>query len=251
MERIQLLVVEDDFFVAEEIQASVETLGFSVSARVDNGKDAIQEVIKNKPDLAIMDIRIKGEIDGIETAAQLGRDYGIPIIYLTDQSDEETYGRARSTSPHAFLTKPVTPVTLQRSIELAITQVYKDQKVKERQAEDLKTGKVLNKHYMLKNKDGLHAILLEKIDCLEADQQYCTLYTENKKFVISRSMGKIIESLHRSEYGKHHLIRISKSHCVNLEKITLIKDNKVTLDKQTFSIGAGYRKLLFQYIQTV
>ncbi len=252
MSSIQLLIVEDDFFVAEDIQNSIEALGFEVSARVDNGKAAIQEVIKNPPDLAIMDIRIKGEMDGIETASQLARDYGIPIIYLTDQSDQETYERAKTTSPHAFLAKPFTPIALQRSIELAITQVYKDQKLKEREQEDLKTGKVLNKHYMLKDRDGLHAINLKEIKYLLADKQYCYLYAGDKKWHISRPMGKVLESLHRADYCQNNILRISKSTCVNLEKISQITGNQVLVENESFSIGKeGYYDALYRHIETI
>jgi len=250
MSSIQILIVEDDFLVAEEIQSSVETLGFEVSARVDNGKDAIQEVINNKPDLAIMDIRIKGEMDGIETAAQLGRDYGIPIIYMTDQTDSATYEKAKSTSPHAFLAKPVTAIALQRSIELAIVQVYKEQKENQKER-NLERGAVLNKHYMLKDKDGLHAINLEEITYLEADQQYCTLFTKDDNWYISRSMGKVLESLHQAEFCRSNLIRISKSHCVNLRHISRVKGNQVSVMGKEFSFGDKYRELLFQHIQTV
>ncbi len=250
MVRIQLLVVEDDFFVAEEIQASVETLGFSVSARVDNGKDAIHEVIKNKPDLAIMDIRIKGEIDGIETAAQLGRDYGIPIIYLTDQSDEETYGRAKSTSPHAFLQKPVTPVTLQRSIELAIVQVYKDQKEREKE-QTLEGGTVFNKHYMLKNEKELHAIELASIIRIKADGSYCELKTDQKSWTITRPMATVIKSLNYSDYCRENLVKISRSVAVNLSRVSKISGNKVTVGEESFPFGETYRSLLFERIQLV
>ncbi|MBL4710062.1 MAG: response regulator [Flavobacteriales bacterium] len=251
MSSIQILVVEDDFLVAQVIQENIELLGFEVSGWVDNGKDAIQEVVNNKPDLAIMDFLIKGEIDGIETASQLARDYDIPIIYLTDQSDKETYDRAKSTSPHAFLAKPITPLTLQRSIELAITQVYKDQKLKQREADDLETGKVLNKHYMLKDREGLHAISLQEILYLEADKQYCHLTAGNKIWHISRAMGNVLESLHRAAYGKDHIIRISKSTCVNLDKIDKIQGNQVTIGGKEFSFGEKYRELLFQHIQTI
>lgn len=250
MASIQLLIVEDNFFVAEEIQASIETLGFSVSARVDNGKDAIQEVMNNKPDLAVMDIRIKGEMDGIETAAQLGRDYGIPIIYMTDQSDKETYEKAKATAPHAFLQKPVTPVTLQRSIELAIVQVYKEQKEQEKE-QTLEGGTVLNKHYMLKNEKELHAIELESIIRIKASGAYCELKTDQKKWTIARPMAAVIKSLNRSDYCKENLIKISRSVAVNLSKVSKISGNKVAVGEESFPFGETYRKLLFEKIQLV
>jgi DNA-binding LytR/AlgR family response regulator len=249
MPAIQLLIVEDDFLISEEIKSCVLALGFEVSSIVDNGKDAIQEVLKSKPDLAIMDIRIKGELDGIETAGQLAKDFDIPIIYLTDQQDKATFERAKSTKPHAFLSKPFTNLSLQRSIELAIVQDYKDQK--SNQSNSLNSGAILNKHFMLKNKDGLHSITLEDITYLKADQQYCYLFTRDNEWHISRAMVKIIESLHQAEYCKNNLIRISKSHCINLQKISKISGNKVTVESQDFTFGEKYRELLYEHIQTI
>lgn len=252
MSNFQILVVEDDFLVAEEIQSNIEELGYEVMARVDNGKDAIQEVITNKADLAIMDIRIKGEMDGIETAAQLAKDHGVPIIYLTDQSDQETFERAKTTSPHAFLSKPFTAVDLQRSIQLAITQVYEEQKAKEKSQDDLDAGKIFKKHYMLKDRDGLHTIVFRDIIYLIADKQYCYLHTEDKNWHISRPMGKVLESLHQADYCKNNIIRINKSNCINLEKITKISGNKVSLSQHTFPIGKdGYHTALFEHIETI
>ena len=250
MSSIKLLIVEDDFFVAEEIQASIEILGFTVSARVDNGKDAIKEVMDNKPDLAIMDIRIKGEMDGIETASQLAKDHGIPIIYMTDQSDQETYEKAKETSPHAFLQKPVTPITLQRSIELAVVQVYKDKKAVENKT-SLEDGVVLNKHYMLKNKKELHAVKLESIIRIKAEGSYCELKTEEKVWLIARPLIAIIGSLNQSLYCRENLIKISRSVAVNVNRISKIDGNMVTVGDENFAFGETYRALLFRRIQKI
>jgi len=249
MAAIQLLVVEDDFLAAENICAQIKKIGFEVTAVVDNGKEAIQQVIKNQPDLAIMDIRIKGEMDGIETAAQLASNYDIPIIYLTDQSDKETYERAKDTHPHAFLSKPVTALALQRSIELAIIHVFKEQK--EKGDELLKGGKVFHKHFMLKEGNSLYSIKLEDIEWLKADGSYCELKTKESKWTISRSMGTVLENLQQTTFCKNNIIRISRSVSVNIKKVESISGNKVLVAGEEFTFGDTYRDLLFEHIQTV
>jgi len=243
MTSIQLLIVEDDFFVAQEIQACIEILGFQVSAKVDNGKDAIQQVIKNKPDLAIMDIRIKGEMDGIETAAQLGRDYGIPIIYMTDQTDSATYEKAKSTSPHAFLAKPVTAVTLQRSIELALLKAISGKD------KNLENGVVFNKRFVIKDNGILHIINPEEIEWLRAARSYCEMKLESKKITFTSSMKSILNSLYRNDYCKSAIFRIGRSTSVNIEKIDQIKGNKVVIKDEEFSIGNGKREPLMNKFQ--
>lgn len=251
MAGIQLLVVEDDFLVAENICDYIEKIGFKVAAVVDNGKEAIRQVIKNKPDLAIMDIRIKGEMDGIETAAQLARDYHIPIIYLTDQSDKETYERAKDTHPHAFLSKPVTALALQRSIELAIIQLFKGQKEKGDQL--LKGGKVFHKHFMLKEGNSLYSIEMESIEWLrsEGPGSYCKVKSDEKEWLIAKSMKTVLESLHQTSYCKENIVRISRSASINVKKVETISGNKVMVAGEEFTFGDTYRELFFKHIQMV
>jgi DNA-binding LytR/AlgR family response regulator len=248
MSSIQLLIVEDDFFVAEEIEASIQTIGFTVSARVDNGNDAIQSASDNLPDLAIMDIHIKGDKDGVETGRILGEKYNIPIIYLTDKSDAHTFERAKSTFPHAFISKPINALELKRSIELALN------KAEEASAAHKQTTQVPepdNKRFMIKDKGVLHAISPNEIEWLKADGSYCELKTTEKKITFSKAMKAILESLSEESYCRNHLMRIGKSSTVNIEKIDRIEGNKVIIGEEQLSIGPNYREDLLARFQAV
>src|SRR5689334_12375395 len=104
--RGRVLIVEDQGVVATDIERCLEDSGFEVTAIATSMKDAIREVIAARPDLILMDIRIKGEADGIEAADYLHRHFGIPVVYLTAHDDRDTIERAKRTEPMAFLLKP-------------------------------------------------------------------------------------------------------------------------------------------------
>ncbi|HNR25927.1 MAG TPA: response regulator [Methanobacteriaceae archaeon] len=105
MSGAKILVVEDERITAEDLKAGLEFDGYQVPAICSSGEDAVQKAGKIKPDLVLMDIRLEGEMDGIEAAGEIRRLYDIPVIYLTAYSDEKTVERAKKTEPSGFLVK--------------------------------------------------------------------------------------------------------------------------------------------------
>ncbi|WP_421908968.1 response regulator [Methanolacinia petrolearia] len=93
----RILVVEDEVMVAMTLEDTLEALGYEVAGTVDNGRDAIRLAAEKKPDLILMDIRIRGDIDGIETADRISGSMDIPVVFLTAHSDEQTLMRALKT----------------------------------------------------------------------------------------------------------------------------------------------------------
>ena len=116
---IKILVVEDEMLIGAKISMLLTNLGYFVTGILPRGEDALVQVEENKPDIIILDINLKGKIDGIETAAILQRK-NIPVIYLTANSDDATFNRAKLTKPTAFISKPFKQLDLQRAIELTI-----------------------------------------------------------------------------------------------------------------------------------
>ena len=91
MSKIRILVVEDESLVARDIQNMLRSLGYDVTGVVSSGEQAIQKAAASVPDLVLMDIVLKGEIDGIAAAERIWEDYGIPVIYLTAYADDTTF----------------------------------------------------------------------------------------------------------------------------------------------------------------
>lgn len=100
-----ILVVEDERITAEDIRAGLKFAGYKVPTVCSTGEDAVQQAGRLEPDLILMDIKLEGEMDGIEAAAQIKKSHDIPVIYLTAYSDEETVERAKLTEPSGFLVK--------------------------------------------------------------------------------------------------------------------------------------------------
>lgn len=118
------MVVEDEGIIAQDIKNCLEGLGYIVPDVVFTGREAIQRAEELRPDLVLMDIVLKGDIDGIETASEIRRKYNIPIVYLTAYEDDRTLKRAKLTEPLGYILKPFEERYLRSSIEMAL---YKHQ----------------------------------------------------------------------------------------------------------------------------
>jgi len=142
----RILVTEDEGIVAADIEDRLTTLGYTVTAVCSNGKDAIAKVDETMPDLVMMDIMIKGDMDGIQTATEIRSRHDIPVIFLTAYSDDSTFNRAKITEPFGYILKPFEERELKTNIEIAL---YKHRMEKEREKlmkelkEALATVKVL------------------------------------------------------------------------------------------------------------
>lgn len=133
MDKIKILIVEDEEFIALELATRLNQLGYTVCKNVTNATDAIEEVKRCKPDIILMDIRIKGDVDGIELAKTIRDTKKIPIIYITAFSDPHTLNRAKETLPYGYLTKPIGEKDLRICLELATYRIEVERKLEHSQ----------------------------------------------------------------------------------------------------------------------
>jgi CheY-like chemotaxis protein len=120
MAGVSILLVEDDDIIARVEDWRLKNLGYTVCGRATSGAEAMELVVNKKPDLVLMDINIKGNIDGIETAKMIKKGFNIPVIYVTSHSDGATLERAKETKPDGFIIKPFDDNDLRVAIELAM-----------------------------------------------------------------------------------------------------------------------------------
>ncbi len=120
MEKARILIVEDEAIIAMEIESQLQSLGYEVTSIVDTGEKVIEKAESDKPDLILMDIRIKGEMDGIEAAEEIRNRFGIPVIFSTAYLDEERIERAKITMPFGYVLKPIQERDLKVTIEMAL-----------------------------------------------------------------------------------------------------------------------------------
>ncbi|HTY52797.1 MAG TPA: PAS domain S-box protein [Methanomicrobiales archaeon] len=120
MAKARILVVEDEFITASDIQNNLVTMGYEVPAVVDTGEEAVRKAGELLPSLVLMDITLKGRMNGIEAAKQIRERFDIPIIYLTAHSDESTFRNALVSEPFGYIIKPFNTREMRISIEMAL-----------------------------------------------------------------------------------------------------------------------------------
>ncbi len=127
----RILIVEDEMIVAEHIALSLQELGYHMVGKVSSGEEAIQLTEELKPDLILMDIRLAGQIDGIQAAEEIRVRSDIPIIFVTAHSDADLISRAKVTEPYGFLSKPISLNVLKTKIEMVLYKHAADKRVRE------------------------------------------------------------------------------------------------------------------------
>lgn len=146
-ENKRILVVEDEAIVATDIRRILDGLGYNVVGTASSGKAAIEAAQKNKPDLVLMDIVLKGEMDGIEAAEQIHSELNIPVVYLTAYADDEILKRAKVTEPFGYIVKPFEDSQLKSVIEMAL--------YKAKIENELKASKASFHNIVEKSADGI------------------------------------------------------------------------------------------------
>jgi PAS domain S-box-containing protein len=118
----RILIVEDQRVIAADIESTLKNLGYTIAGSVASGEEAVPTASEVRPDLILMDIRLRGQMDGIQAAEAIRAETDVPIVYLTAYADEETLLRARATSPFGYLVKPFNERELRAAIEIAISK---------------------------------------------------------------------------------------------------------------------------------
>jgi len=126
----KILIVEDDTITALTIQGRLKQFGYEIVGKASTGEDAIEKAKELRPDLVLMDIHLKGPIDGIQAAETVYGVHNIPVIYLTAFSDEKTLERAQKTSPFGYIVKPFTDDTLRTTLKMALLKDRSDKEKK-------------------------------------------------------------------------------------------------------------------------
>jgi PAS domain S-box-containing protein len=131
--RSRILIVEDEGVVAVDIATVLHDSGYEVLGIAASADDAVSEASKTCPDLVLMDIRIQGDLDGIDAASLMYRQFGVPVIYLTAHGDAEAIEGAKATDPMGFVLKPCKHAELRNAIEIALNRTEADRALRERE----------------------------------------------------------------------------------------------------------------------
>lgn len=239
---LKILIVEDEMLIAANIANQLEAFGYEVIGIIPRGEEAIKVVQNDKPDLVLMDINLKGELDGIETAKKIQQEGQIPIIYLTANSDDEHFNRAKATNPYAFLSKPFKRLDLQRALELASVRILQENNEPKTEQNGLK----LEDRIFVKQNDLMCKILIADILYLEADRNYCQVFTKDKNYLLVNTLKNMEEKLPAQSFQRVH-----RSYIVNLKEINEFNHNNLTVGNKTLPLSKELRPELLARLQTI
>ena len=245
---IKILVVEDEMIIGAKISMQLTSLGYDVTGILPRGEEAILHVANNRPDIVLLDINLKGKLDGIETADQLQQYGHIPIIYITANSDEATFNRAKSTKPYAFIAKPFKQLDLQRAIELTISRMAENENglPAEKNTEDEEQPFILSDRIFVRHKEKMVKIMVADILYIEADRNYCRIFTSTREYLLSITL-KIIEDKLPSQL----FLRIHRSYMINLAQVDEVAESHVMIAQKAIPLSAGLKEQLMERIKTV
>lgn len=211
MAKSKILIVEDESIVAKDIQNSLKKLGYLVPTIVSSGEKAIEEIEENRPELVLMDIMLKGQMTGIESANVIRDRFQIPVIFLTAYADDNTISQAKIAEPYGYIIKPFKEKELQTTIEMALYKHDKDMNL--RKERDLYHSIIENKE----NKDSifvradyrLNKINYSDIYYVEALKDYVVINTSDNSFTTHTTMKEMVRILPSKDFvreiGRAHV----------------------------------------------
>ncbi|WP_271855269.1 LytR/AlgR family response regulator transcription factor [Patiriisocius marinus] len=244
--KINILIVEDEMIIAANISLILSNLGYEVMGLVPRGEEALVLLKENTPDIVLMDINLKGTIDGVETVRQMQQFCDVPVIYLTANNDEESFNRAKETHPFAFIAKPFKKLDLQRTIELLISQKKSAIKIDDTTSEIPTTPYVLDDCIFVRHLNNMVKVAIKKIFYIEAERNYCRIFTQAKEYVLVITLKDIEKKL-----PSKHFMRIHRSFIINLSQINELGSTHVVISKKMIPISKPYKEQLLQRLNTI
>ena len=249
---IHILVVEDEGIVAMELEDTLTTGGYKIAGVADNGRGALAIMEEGTVDLALLDIQIKGEWDGVETARRLMACREIPFIFLTAFSDEQTVQRARNATPSAYLVKPYQRRSLFIAIDLALHN-FAQRKARPGQPLAVRPSAwppaagahdellVFNDSLFIKQHQTFVKVPLIDVQYLEAAGNHTMLFCSGRKYVVRHVLTDLVDRLASASF-----IRVHRSYAINMQRLSTFSNTAVCIDQQEIPLGRRYKEAFFK-----
>tara|TARA_R110002072_G_scaffold43558_2_gene122174 strand:- start:73 stop:816 length:744 start_codon:yes stop_codon:yes gene_type:complete len=243
---VKILIVEDEMIIAANISLQLSALGYEVTGIIPRGEEALEHVKQNKPDIVLMDIQLKGELDGIETVRLMQQVQDIPVIYLTANADDAHFAKAKDTHPYAFISKPFKKLDLQRAIELTINHIQSEKIENSLEAIQSGTSFVLSDAIFVRHHEKMVKVIIKDILYIEAERNYCRIHSKDKQYLLVTTLKDMDEKL-----PKKHFIRVHRSFIVNVSQIQEIATSHIVIGKKAIPVSKALKEELLNRLQTI
>jgi DNA-binding LytR/AlgR family response regulator len=240
MGKIKTIIVEDEFAIAEDIGSRLVQNGFDVLSIFDKAENAYPFISKNSPDILLVDIRLRGEMDGIALVRKVQQKIQIPVVYITANSDTATYERARKTNPQAFLIKPFTAANLLAAVDLALFNFALGKSAEEIDRPALQDPRELpflvNQNLFIRANGKFKKLAIDDLLFVEASGSYVHIHSVTDRFTLSHNLTNFQKKTPLS-----NLVRIHRSYLVNINKVDSFEESFVFIQNHKLPLSDSYR----------
>lgn len=233
MSSVKILVVEDELIIAEDIKNMLHEMGYLVTGLAADYDEA-QELINNEePDIALIDIHLRGEDDGIKLAESIRKELNIPIIFITSYSDKATVEKAKQVMPEGYIVKPFEKADLYTSIEIALSNYAK--KTNTEFSKDESLNLVIRDSIFIRKDYMLIKIKFGDLIWIKSELNYLELHCRDARHLVRSTLKEFIDKLPAATF-----IQVHKSYCININFITAIDRNNVWLGDVQIPVGRAW-----------
>lgn len=243
MEALRILVVEDDPMIAESLAEMLDLLGHEVQRVAESGEEAVMELMENEPDLILLDIQLKGKMDGVEVARLVKEKYNVPFIFTTAYADNETINRAKAEGPFGYIVKPYGVKDIMAAIEVAISNY---RLFKELSGNVPAAPMAVNDQLYLKVDHRLIKVNMNDILYVEAKGDYVLFKTDKESFIVYSTLKNVKLKLPEADFMQVH-----RSFIVNLKQIDDIEETNLSIAKKVVPVSRANRQELLNRINTL
>ncbi|MEM1003099.1 MAG: response regulator [Bacteroidota bacterium] len=241
MAAYNILVIEDDPQIAESLVEMLEILGHQVLTTAESYDQAVAALDKENPDLALVDIQLKGQKTGIDVAERLRNEYKVPFIFTTAYADKETIEKAAAHSPYGYIVKPYGMKDINAGIEVAISNHQNIKLLKDEEGEVFQQSNLF-----VKVNSRLVRIEPDNILFVEAKGDYVLFKTPEKGYIVHSTIKNIEDKLDSSRF-----VRVHRSYIVNLSKIVDIEENNLLLGDLIIPVSRNQKPILLSKLNTI
>lgn len=246
LDQPKILIVEDEMIIAANISLELNNLGYEVIGIITRGEEALLHIKHQQPDILLLDINLKGELDGIETAKEMQKKHNIPIIYLTANADDANFNRAKETHPYAFITKPFKKLDLKRAIELTLSQLKSTDSDELEMHPTTEEAFVLNDSIFVRQSSSMVKIYIKDIFYIEAQRNYCKIFTNKKEHLLVITLKEMDEKL-----PSKHFLRVHRSYIINISQVSEILTTHLVISNKAIPLNKVMKDELLKRLQTI
>lgn len=234
--------MEDEFAISEDIRATLHSHHYDVTGVFERAESALTFIIGSQPDLVLADIRLLGVMDGIEMITRAHASTQFPVIFITANSDQVTYEKARKTNPHAFLIKPFTHVNLLAAIDLALynfasaTTPEKIQRSHEPLPSSAEFQFLINQSLFIRENGKYKKLMTDEILFIEAAGSYVEIQTQTQRHTLTQNLSAFFRKTPLA-----NIVRIHRSYAINITRVDSFDESSVYVGNHKLPLSDQHR----------